>query len=129
MRPQYNYTTTQLQDLNNYVGRMNTVLDEVTECGDIAVFYPIATVQALHNADSDHSSTTGGQKPTKAYDLNTNFEFLCKDLLTHQYMFTVLDDETIRAATVTADGRLVAGLGSYRVVILGYARYISVEAE
>ena len=128
INPQYNYTTTQLQDLNNYVGRMNTVLDEVTECGDIAVFYPIATVQALHNADSDHSSTTGGQKPTKAYDLNTNFELLCKDLLTHQYMFTVLDDETIRTATVTADGRLVAGLGSYRVVVLGYAQYISVEA-
>ena len=67
INPQYNYTTTQLQDLNNYVGRMNTVLDEVTECGDIAVFYPIATVQALHNADSDHSSTTGGQKPTEVF--------------------------------------------------------------
>ena len=128
INPQYNYTTDQLVELNTYVGRMNTILDEVTECGDIAVFYPIATVQALHDADSDHSSTTGGSRRTKAYKLNTSFEDLCKNLLTNQYMFTVLDDETIRAATVTADGRLVAGLGSYRVVILGYARYISVEA-
>ena len=128
INPQYNYTTEQLQDLNTYVGRMNTVLDEVTECGDIAVFYPIATVQALHDADSDHSSTTGGGHQTKAYKLNNNFEILCKNLLTNQYMFTILDDETICAATVTADGRLVAGLGSYRVVILGYAQYISVEA-
>lgn len=128
INPQYNYTTTQLQDLNNYVGRMNTVLDEVTECGDIAVFYPIATVQALHDADSDHSSTSGGSRQTRAYKLNTNFENLCKNLLINQYLFTVLDDETIRAATVTADGRLVAGLGSYRVVVLGYAQYISVEA-
>ncbi|MBQ9151989.1 MAG: hypothetical protein IJX72_07040, partial [Clostridia bacterium] len=128
INPQYNYSTTQLQELNTYVGRMNTVLDEVNECGDIAVFYPIATVQALHNADSDHSSTTGGARGTRAYKLNTNYEDLCKHLLTNQYMFTVLDDETIRAATVTADGRLVAGLGSYRVVILGYAQYISVEA-
>ncbi len=128
INPQYNYTTDQLQDLNDYVGRMNTVLDEVTESGDIAVFYPIATVQALHNADSDHSSTTGGKKPTQAYTLNTKFENLCKDLLTNQYMFTVLDDETISAATVTADGRLVAGLGSYRAVILAYTQYISTEA-
>lgn len=128
INPQYNYTTDQLQDLNNYVGRMNTVLDEVNECGDIAVFYPIATVQALHDADSDHSSTTGGNRQTKAYKLNNNYEILCKTLLTNQYMFTVLDDETISNATVTADGRLVAGLGSYRVVILGYAQYISVEA-
>ncbi len=128
INPQYNYTTTQLQDLNDYVGRMNTILDEVNECGDIAVFYPIATVQALHNADSDHSSTTGGARKTKAYKLNNNYEVMCKNLLTNRYMFTVLDDETIRAATVTTDGRLVAGLGSYRVVILGYAQYISVEA-
>ena len=49
-------------------------------------------------------------------------------MLTNQFMFTVLDDETIRAATVTADGRLVAGLGSYRVVILAYTQYISVDA-
>ncbi len=128
INPQYNYTTDQLVELNNYVGRMNTILDEVTECGDIAVFYPIATVQALHNADADHSSTTGGKKPTQAYELNTRYEDLCKNLLTNQFSFTVLDDETIRAATVTADGRLVAGLGSYRVVILGYTQYISVEA-
>lgn len=128
INPQYNYTTDQLVELNTYIGRMNTILDEVTECGDIAVFYPIATVQALHNADSDHSSTTGGEKPSQAYELNTRYENLCKNLLTNQYMFTVLDDETICAATVTTDGRLVAGLGSYRVVILGYTQYISVEA-
>jgi hypothetical protein len=40
----------------------------------------------------------------------------------------VLDDETLRAASVTADGRLLAGLGSYRVVILAYTQYISTEA-
>ena len=128
INPQYNYTTEQLVELNTYVGRMNTILDDVTECGDVAVFYPIATVQALHNADANQSSTTGGQKPTLAYELNTRYEDLCKNLLTNRFSFTVLDDETIRAATVTADGRLVAGLGSYRVVILGYAQYISVEA-
>lgn len=128
INPQYNYTSEQLTALNDYVGRMNTVLDEVTECGDVAVFYPIATVQALHDADSDHSSTTGGQRPTQAYELNTKYEELCKNLLQNQYMFTVLDDESICGATVTADGRLVVGLGSYRVVILGYAQYISVEA-
>ena len=128
INPQYNYTTTQLQALNQYVGRMNTILDEVTECGDVAVFYPIATVQALHNADGDHSSTTGGKDPTRAYDLNTRYEALCMNLLTNQFSFTILDDETIKGATVTADGRLVAGLGSYRVVILGYAQYVSVEA-
>ncbi|MBQ4113221.1 MAG: hypothetical protein IJD38_10535 [Clostridia bacterium] len=128
INPQYNYTTDQLMELNNYVGRMNTVLDEVNECGDVAVFYPIATIQALHDADTDHSSTTGGDRKSTAYKLNAKYEDLCKTLLTNQFMFTVLDDETIRAATVTADGRLVAGLGSYRVVILAYSRYISVEA-
>lgn len=128
INPQYNYTTEQLQALNTYVGRLNTLLDEVTERGDVAVFYPIATVQALHNADSDHSSTSGGQNPTPAYTLNTRYEELCKNLLTNQHTFTVLDDETIAGATVTADGRMVAGLGSYRVVILPFSQYVSVEA-
>lgn len=128
INPQYNYTAAQLRELNTYVGRMNTILDEVNECGDVAVFYPIATIQALHAADSDHSSTTGGERQTAAYKINDEYERLCKTLLTHQYMYTVLDDESIRAATVTADGRLVTGLGSYRVVILSSARYISVEA-
>ena len=128
INPQANYTNDQLNDLNNYVGRMNTILDEVTERGDIAVFYPIATLQALHNADDDHSSSSGGQDPTAAYTLNDNFEKICKDLLQNQYMFTVLDDETIRAATVTDDGCLKAGLGTYRVVILPYTQYISVDA-
>ncbi len=128
INPQHSYSSPQLQALNTYVGRLNTLLDEVTESSDIGVFYPISTVQALHNADSDHSSATGGKRMTEAYRLNNSYEKMCLNLLKNQFMYTILDDETIRAATVTADGRLVAGLGSYRVVILGYAQYISVEA-
>ena len=45
-----------------------------------------------------------------------------------QTLYTVIDDQSICAATVTADGRLVIGNGSYRTIVLAYGEYISVEA-
>ena len=126
INPQYDYTYDQINQLNTYVGRLNTILDGTIEAGDLAVFYPIATVQALHNADDVHSSAHG--ENTAAVELNRNYTQFCLDLLQKQVLYTVIDDQSICAATVTDDGRLAIGNGSYRTLVLAYGEYISAGA-
>lgn len=123
INPQKDYTIEQINALNTYVGRLNTLLDGTTEAGDLALFYPIATVQALHNADDVHSSAFGNG--TDAVKLNDNYTSLCLELLQKQILYSIIDDQSICAATVTADGRLVIGNGSYRTLVLAYGEYIS----
>ena len=126
INPQRDYSAEQMNQLNTYVGRLNTMLEGTVEAGDLAVFYPIATVQAYHNADDVHSSAHGDG--TKAVEINNNYTTLCLDLLQRQVLYTIIDDQSICAATVTADGRLVIGNGSYRTIVLAYGEYISVQA-
>ncbi len=126
INPQYDYTYDQINQLNTYVGRMNTILDGTVEAGDLAIFYPIATIQALHNADDVHSSAQG--ENTAAVELNRNYSQLCLDLLQRQVLYTIIDDQSICAATVTDDGRLAIGNGSYRTLVLAYGEYISAGA-
>lgn len=126
INPQQDYRTDEINLLNNYIGRLNTLLADTQETGDVAIFYPIATVQALHDADSVHSSAYG--KNTEAVKLNSDYADLCKQLLTSQVLYTVIDDESICKAEISNDGRLVIGNGAYRVMILAYADYISAEA-
>ena len=126
INPQRDYSVEQINELNTYVGRLNTLLDGTIEAGDVALFYPIATVQAYHNADDVHSSAYGSG--TDAVKLNENYTALCLELLQRQVLYTVIDDQSICAATVTADGRLVIGNGSYRTLVLAYGEYVSVEA-
>lgn len=126
INPQRDYSLEQINALNTYVGRLNALLDGTTEAGDLAIFYPIATVQALHNADDVHSSAFGNG--TDAVKLNNNYTQLCLDLLQRQVLYSVIDDQSICAATITADGRLVIGNGSYRTLVMAYGEYISVEA-
>ena len=127
INPTRDYTISELNKMNTYIGRLNTILDETVECGELAVFYPIATVQAYHNADSDHSSETGSGS-TNSSVINTNYEKLCLTLLQNQLLYTIIDDESIRQAEITSDGKMVIGLGSYSTIVIPFTEYISVEA-
>ena len=122
INPQYSYSNKQINKLNTYIGRLNTILDETVECGDLAVFYPIATAQSLYYADKDQD--------VESYvsDLNYKYQMLCRELNENQYRHTIIDDESICASTVTGDGRMVIGLGSYSVIVVPYTEYMSVEA-
>lgn len=126
INPQYDYTFDEINQLNTYVGRLNTILDGMTEAGDLAIFYPIATIQALHNADDVHSAERGTN--TDAVLLNRNYTQLCLDLLQKQVLYTIIDDQSICASTITADGRMVIGNGSYRTLVLAFGEYISAQA-
>ena len=126
INPSRDYTNSELNQLNTYIGRLNTILDETVECGELGIFYPIATVQAYHDADSNHSSEFGSG--TDAIQLNTNYEKICLYLLQNQLLFTILDDESICGAQITADGKMNIGLGSYSTIVLPFTEYISVEA-
>lgn len=126
INPQYDYTFDEINQINTYVGRLNTILDGMNEAGDLAIFYPIATIQALHNADDVHSSERGDG--TEAVLLNRNYTQLCLDLLQKQVLYTIIDDQSICASTITADGRMVIGNGSYRTLVLAYGEYISAKA-
>jgi hypothetical protein len=126
INPQKDYTIKEINQINAYVGRLNTVLDGTVEAGDLAIFYPIATVQALHNADDVHSSAFGNG--TDAVKLNNDYTDFCLDLLQKRVLYAIIDDQSICAATVTADGRLVIGNGSYRTIVLAFGKYISADA-
>lgn len=127
INPQNDYRIAEINLLNNYIGRLNTLLADTKETGDVGVFYPIATIQALHDADSVHSSAYG-KETDAAVKLNNDYAELCKQLLTNQVLYTVIDDESICAAEISSDGRLIIGNGAYRIMILAYADYISAEA-
>ena len=122
----HSYTIAENNRMNTYIGRMNTILEDAEESGDVALFYPIATVQALHNADFDHSSTSGGS--TEAAELNSRYAGLCKSLLESHVLYSVIDDESLCAASLTEDGFMQIGSGAYRTVVLPWTRYISVTA-
>ncbi len=126
INPQFSLTSSEYDTLNTYVGRLNTLLSDAQECGQLALFYPIATVQALHDADTGHTSETG--KQSAAITLDERFQTICRNLLLSQFMYTVIDDASLRAATVASDGCLCIGNGAYRAVILPMTQYISVEA-
>ena len=126
INPQRSYTLEEINKLNEYAGRLNTVLDEVTECGELAVFYPAATAQALHYADVLHAQIWN-QCEGELVDINSDCERICLDMLQHQYMYASIDEESI-CASVIEQGRLNIGLGSYSTVVVPYAEYISVAA-
>lgn len=126
INPQKDYSTPQLNKLNTYIGRLNTILDGSVESGKLAVFYPIATIQAYHDAGRDHSSSSG--EGTPAVEINEDYEKLCLSLLENQYLYTVIDDESIRGAMINKEGQLVIGNGCYSTVVIPYTEYMSVEA-
>ncbi len=126
INPQYNLAASGYRALNIYAGRLNTLLEGAVECGDVAVFYPIATVQALCNADDGHTTETNNR--SKAFVLDTRFQNICTRLLQAGYLYTVLDDKAIREATVASDGCLCIGDGAYTTVILPMAQYMSADA-
>lgn len=128
INPQLNLNNEQVNRMNVYLGRLNTLLDGAVECGQTAIFYPIATVQAHHDADVGHGSETNPSARDMAAQLDSKYQALCKTLLTQQILYTVLDDETLRQATVATDGCLCAGFGAYKVLIVPYAEYMSVDA-
>ncbi len=126
INPQYNLTGEEYRILNTYVGRLNTLLEGAVECGELAVFYPIATIQAMYDADSGHTTETNTR--SKAFAADTKFQNLCLGLIKHQYLYTVLDDVALQNAIVSADGCLSVGNGAYTTVILPVTRYISATA-
>lgn len=126
INPQLNLNSEEYLALNMYVGRLNTLLEGARECGALAVFYPIATIQAMYDADTGHTTETN--KRSKAFDTDTKYQTLCTELLKAGYLYTVLDDTAICNATVAADGCLCTGNGAYTTVILPFAQYISAEA-
>ncbi len=126
INPQMNLTTSGYRELNTYVGRLNTLLEGAVECGELAVFYPIATVQALYDADTGHTTETNGR--SQAYRLDTEYQQMCVDMLTSQYLYTVIDDVALQNATVATDGCLCVGDGAYRAIVMPMTQYISAKA-
>ncbi len=126
LNPQMSLSTDESQTLNTYLGRLNTLLDGATECGELAIFYPIATVQALYNADQGHTSENNQR--SAGFILDGRFQTMCQELLARQYLYTVLDDTALQNATVASDGCLCIGKGAYRTIILPYAQFVSAKA-
>lgn len=127
INPQNDLSSSDSTKLNLYVGRLNTLLEGMDEAGQVAVFYPIATVQALHDADTAHGSESGNRL-SAADRIDTKFQALCRGLLENDFLYSVLDDDALSGASVATDGCLCAGSGTYRVIIVPYTQYISATA-
>ncbi len=126
INPQHSLDAAGYRALNTYVGRINTLLNGAAECGELAVFYPVASVQALYEADRGHTTETNDR--SKAFVLDTKYQNLCLKLLSSQYLYTTVDDVALQNATVASDGCLCIGDGAYRAIVLPYTQYISAEA-
>lgn len=125
INPQNSYSAREINELNTYIGRLNLLLDGAKETSSLAVFYPIADVQALHNADRDHSSTSG--RGSAAVKLNSSYEALCGKLLNSGLTYTVIDDASLSSADIEG-GTLGIGCGRYTAVVVPYTKYISPDA-
>lgn len=124
INPVNSYNTEQINALNKYVGRMNTVLDGSINSTELAVYYPIETVQAYHNANTVHSAENGSGQ-SESEKINLKYENMCLALLQAKADFNIIDAESVLRSEITSDGYLAIGNGIYKTVVLGYAEYIS----
>ncbi len=113
-----------LQKFSSYVGRMNVLLDGAVSDTHIAVFYPVDSVRAAFTATGTHFDYTGTGEPEK---INRLMQDTCYDILKAGLDFTVLDVQSIEQSTVS-DGMMNVGLGSYSVIVMPFARVISLGA-
>ncbi|MBQ3869119.1 MAG: hypothetical protein II777_01100 [Clostridia bacterium] len=107
-----------LKALNEYIGRINVLLENAVTTTDIAVFYPIDSARAGYIPDGKQFDWhgTSGAAQVNAYLVNT-----CKSLLNGGLDFTLIDRQTIgNAAVESANGKatVAAGLGRYSVIVM-----------
>ncbi|MBO7310408.1 MAG: hypothetical protein J6U86_03330 [Clostridia bacterium] len=120
MNPQNTMNYDQLKQWNEYVGRMNVVLEDAEMTSGVAVFYPIKTVQAYHYAGVKHYSGT------YVSEIDAKYNTLCYNLITSGTDFNIINEDNILSATID-NGVMTIGNGSYNVIAVAYSEVMSLE--
>lgn len=118
LNPQETYSEQEARILNEYVGRVNTVLDGAVMDSGIAVFYPVAAMQARLSA--------GQTRDTQIYELDAAFNKLCKGLIENGIDFNYIDEAAIAKATVS-DGKMICGDTAYAVIVLPFVECMALS--
>ncbi|MGQ9732436.1 MAG: glycosyl hydrolase, partial [Candidatus Zipacnadales bacterium] len=105
-------TTEQLRRLNEWVGRCCTMLRGGHQVTDLAVVYPIESVWTCYTP-ARHMATDS----SVAAQIEQIYNSVSNDLFIARRDFTYLDSRTLAESEI-ADGSLVHGKMSWRVVIL-----------
>lgn len=100
------YDDAEFRRLNDFTGRVGSVLTKGDFVADVAVLYPIASVWADFVPTNRHVSYTGDQP--KARDVDTAWREVSRELLACQRDFDYLDEDAI------CSGKL----REYRILVL-----------
>lgn len=125
IRSQYDNAT--FRKLNDFTGRVGSMLTQGDFVADVAVLYPIASVWADFVPTNRHVSYVGDQP--KSRDVDTAFRDVSKELLACQRDYDYLDEDAICSAKV-AGGTMKIGKNAYRVLVLPHAsvlRYATLQ--
>lgn len=112
------YDNAESRKLNDFTGRVGSVLTKGDFVADVAVLYPIASVWADFVPTNRHVSYTGDQP--KARDVDTAWRDVSRELLACQRDFDYLDEDAICSAKVS-NGTIKIGRNTYRILVLPHA--------
>ena len=125
--------TKDLKTVNDYIGRINVLLENAVSATNIAVFYPIDSARSGYIPDGKQFDWYGssGAAQVNAYLVNT-----CKSLLNGGLDFTLVDRQSAANCTVEsapdknkgkAAASLNVGLGRYSVIVMPDVTVIDCE--
>jgi hypothetical protein len=122
-----------LKTVNEYIGRINVMLENAVTSTGVAVFYPIDSARAYYIPDGDQFNWYG---PSVTAKLNAYLADSCRSIIEAGLDFTLLDRQSIENGAVEsaynkASGKegtfLKVGLGSYSVVVMPDVTVIDCE--
>jgi hypothetical protein len=118
------YTKRNYAKYNEYIGRLGVMLKGAIHSADIALYYPIESIQAYF-LPSTRSLDTGTQ-PLEAQHIQASLNDTALSLLYRDWDFDFLDARAVLDAQV-ADGALKFLNGQYKVVIMPSMKVIPAD--
>jgi len=116
IRPEYDNAA--FRKLNDFTGRVGSMLTQGDFVADVAVLYPMASIWADFVPTNRHVSYVGDQPKCK--DVDDAFRDVSKQLLACQRDYDYLDEDAICTAKV-GNGAIKIGSNTYRILVLPHA--------
>lgn len=112
------YDVDEFRRLNDFTGRVGSVLTRGDFVADVAVLYPIASVWAHFVPTNRHVSYIGDQP--RAREVDEAFRNVSRELLACQRDYDYLDEDAICAARIE-NGAITIGKNRYTILVLPHA--------
>ena len=116
--------TKDLKTVNEYIGRINVMLDSAVSKTNIGLFYPINSARAYYIPDGKQFDWYGASGTA---ELNAYLVKTCASILNAGLDCTMLDEQSIAAGTVSG-GKIKIGLGEYSVIVMPDVSFIGCDA-